>query len=321
MSEHKSPVHLLRRNLALYEAVQDLTLRSLHASTLADIGQILATRIKYIADVRISRLLLAAQPDKTAAPDDTREVASITQGRTQVHSEYFELRALPPGARDLFFLRRIGTWKPASPEDLWTQDDGGSGELDTLTWCPSRDGETFFGGWLVRSERALTDTDLRFLCTALQVTGATVAGLLLQRSHERALTSRMEAMRTLIRDISTVICPIAAGILFMPIVGPLDEARTVLLSEAILDRVQADRARLVIVDMTGMSRFSERGIESLFSSMRAVKLLGARVVIVGLRPLAAQTLAARQGGHEALCFRQNLGEVLADRAMGALLDR
>ncbi|XXY46108.1 response regulator [Sorangium sp. So ce269] len=93
-------------------------------------------------------------------------------------------------------------------------------------------------------------------------------------------------------ELSTPIIPIDDQILIMPLIGAIDEERAQGLVDAATLGVSARRAAVMILDITGVSHVDARVAETLVRAARAVRLLGARVVITGIRPDVARELAA-----------------------------
>jgi anti-anti-sigma regulatory factor len=60
--------------------------------------------------------------------------------------------------------------------------------------------------------------------------------------------------------------------------------------ETLLDGVAQQRARLVILDITGVTVVDSQVAQALIRAAQAVKLLGARVMLTGIQPQIAQTL-------------------------------
>lgn len=111
------------------------------------------------------------------------------------------------------------------------------------------------------------------------------------RSEQTALE---EALAQALRDLSTPILRIGKGVLALPIIGRLDEARAAQITEALLHTIAATRARVAVLDMTGADAGSDdvTTIRLLLSTASAVALLGGRCFLCGLSPEAARGIAA-----------------------------
>ncbi|WP_437486884.1 response regulator [Sorangium sp. So ce1014] len=93
-------------------------------------------------------------------------------------------------------------------------------------------------------------------------------------------------------ELSTPIIPISDQILVMPLIGMVDEERAQGMVDAATMGVSGRRAAVMILDITGVSRVDARVAQALLRAARAVRLLGAQVVITGIRPEVARELVA-----------------------------
>ena len=93
-----------------------------------------------------------------------------------------------------------------------------------------------------------------------------------------------------LREISTPLIPVSDGVVVMPLVGLLDEARTAQFMERLLGGVVAAQARIAILDVTGVPELDASAVQALLSAVSAARLLGAEVVLTGIKPAAARAL-------------------------------
>jgi anti-anti-sigma regulatory factor len=100
----------------------------------------------------------------------------------------------------------------------------------------------------------------------------------------------VRAQATTLADLSTILLPISDSAVVMPLIGALDAARAQRVTEALLAGVSANRARIVILDITGMPLVDAQAADALIFAARAVRLLGAAVVVTGIRADVAQKL-------------------------------
>ncbi|KYF76125.1 anti-anti-sigma factor [Sorangium cellulosum] len=121
--------------------------------------------------------------------------------------------------------------------------------------------------------------------------GYDVTELRRAEAERAALQEQMiHAQEATIRELSTPLIPLDAGILVMPLVGRLDRVRIEQLLERLLHGVVAQRAATVILDVTGVPVVDAEIADSLLRAAQAVKLLGAEVILTGVRPEVAQTM-------------------------------
>ncbi len=142
--------------------------------------------------------------------------------------------------------------------------------------------------------------ELWFLATLLPMVGGRIAFL------ARDVTARKEAdeaLRQSIRheeviraqslalaELSTPLIPITDDIVVMPLIGALDAQRAQQATATLLSGITARRARVAILDITGVSVVDSRVADGLLRAARAVELLGAEVVLTGIRSDVARTL-------------------------------
>jgi len=107
-----------------------------------------------------------------------------------------------------------------------------------------------------------------------------------QRLRERIIAAQDEALR----ELSTPLMPLAQGVLAMPLVGAIDEARAQQILEALLEGIGQHGAEHVIIDITGVRGVDAQVAGALVQAAQAARLLGAEVVLTGIRAAVAQTL-------------------------------
>ena len=98
------------------------------------------------------------------------------------------------------------------------------------------------------------------------------------------------AQQVALRELSTPIIPIGDGVVAMPLIGTIDSNRAQLVIETLLEGVAASRAKSAILDITGVQVVDTQVANALLLAAQAVNLLGAQVIITGIRPEVAQTL-------------------------------
>jgi anti-anti-sigma regulatory factor len=113
---------------------------------------------------------------------------------------------------------------------------------------------------------------------------------LAEEERSRRQQELIAAQRETLRELATPLMPIAEGILVVPLLGAVDRERALLLLEAVLQGVQARRAKTVIVDVTGVPSMDREIASLLVRLTQAVQLLGAEVVLSGLRAEVAQRM-------------------------------
>ncbi|WP_438035358.1 STAS domain-containing protein [Sorangium sp. So ce204] len=98
------------------------------------------------------------------------------------------------------------------------------------------------------------------------------------------------AQQETIRVLGTPVLPLAKGVLAMPLIGPLDARRSEQIMEGLLHGVTKESASVVILDVTGVETIDAQAADAVVRAARAVRLLGARVLVTGIQPSMAQVL-------------------------------
>jgi phosphoserine phosphatase RsbU/P len=111
-----------------------------------------------------------------------------------------------------------------------------------------------------------------------------------QASDLAAALAQLQQRDQEIQALSVPIVPLSREALVLPLVGLLDPQRTSHLIERLLRAVEAQRARVVILDVTGLALVDMAVAKQLLNAAHAVRLLGAEVIVVGIRPDMAEAL-------------------------------
>jgi GAF domain-containing protein/anti-anti-sigma regulatory factor len=118
-----------------------------------------------------------------------------------------------------------------------------------------------------------------------------------ERSEQARVALQDEIIRVQnarLAELSTPIIPITDRIMVMPLIGMMDGERAQQVLSTALQGVQANRAEVVIIDITGVKLVDNEVASTLISTASALRLLGAQAVITGIRPEVAQTLVSLQ---------------------------
>ena len=144
------------------------------------------------------------------------------------------------------------------------------------------------------------------------------------REARARLTERerdLAAQSRLIRELSSPVVPIYEGVLIMPLIGTIDSYRAGQIMEAALERIVAYQAEFLILDITGVPMVDTSVANHLLQMARAVMLLGARVVLVGIGAEIAQTMVQLGLDMSAITTMANLqagiAYVIEQRALDA----
>jgi rsbT co-antagonist protein RsbR len=106
------------------------------------------------------------------------------------------------------------------------------------------------------------------------------------QERERIIRQQQEA----IRELSTPVLQVRERLLILPIIGVIDSQRARQLTEQLLRGIRNNRAKVVVVDITGVPTIDSTVANHLVQTVEASRLMGASVIITGLSSEIAQTL-------------------------------
>jgi rsbT co-antagonist protein RsbR len=115
---------------------------------------------------------------------------------------------------------------------------------------------------------------------------ANTVGVNFVQERERIIRQQQEA----IRELSTPVLQVRERLLILPIIGVLDSQRARQLTEQLLRGIRANRAKVVVIDITGVPTIDSTVANNLVLTVEASRLMGASVIITGLSSEIAQTL-------------------------------
>jgi rsbT co-antagonist protein RsbR len=106
------------------------------------------------------------------------------------------------------------------------------------------------------------------------------------QERERIIRQQQDALR----ELSTPVLQVRERLLILPIIGVLDGQRAQQLTEQLLGGIRRHRAKVVVIDITGVPDVDADVANHLVQTVDASRLMGAGVIITGLSPEIAQTL-------------------------------
>jgi rsbT co-antagonist protein RsbR len=101
--------------------------------------------------------------------------------------------------------------------------------------------------------------------------------------RERVIRQQQDS----IRELSTPVLPVRERLLILPMIGVLDSERARQLTEQLLTGIRTHRAKVVVIDITGVPDVDESVANHLVRTVDASRLMGASVIITGMSPLTA----------------------------------
>jgi rsbT co-antagonist protein RsbR len=106
------------------------------------------------------------------------------------------------------------------------------------------------------------------------------------QERERIIRQQQEA----IRELSTPVLQVRERLLILPIIGAIDSQRARQLTEQLLRGIRGNRAKVVVIDITGVPAVDANVANHLVQTVDASRLMGASVIVTGLSSEIAQTL-------------------------------
>jgi len=201
----------------------------------------------------------------------------------------------------------VTTWSPAAERlkgyradeiigkhfsAFYTQEDISSGKCERELEVAVREGRFEDEGWRVRKDGSRFWANV--IITALRDGQNNLRGF---GKVTRDLTERKQAEDRVrqqakeILEMATVpIVQVWEGIILVPLIGMLDSARTQQLMERLLLRLTETASPVALIDITGVPAIDTQTAQHLIETIKAVRYVGAEVVLTGVRPTIAQTL-------------------------------
>ena len=115
---------------------------------------------------------------------------------------------------------------------------------------------------------------------------AVTVGVSFVEERERVIREQQEA----IRELSTPVLQVRDRLLILPIIGVLDTQRARQLTEQLLSAIRSSRAKVVVIDITGVAAIDATVANHIVQTVEAARLMGASAIITGLSSKIAQTL-------------------------------
>lgn len=106
--------------------------------------------------------------------------------------------------------------------------------------------------------------------------------------RERTILMQQEA----IRELSSPVLQVRDRLLILPLIGMIDSERAMQITDSLLKAIRANRAKLVVIDITGVAAVDSKVANHLLQTVAASQLMGAKVIVTGLSADVAQALVA-----------------------------
>ena len=239
-----------------------------------------------------------------------REVTRRRQAEAQLNESEAELRALFAAMTDLIFvIDARGRYLKIGPTSS-TQLGDGAAALIGKTFhelLPAAQADEF----LASVQRSLENRQTISIRYSMMVNRAEqwfaaaisplqddrvlwVARDITEIKQEEQRRQSQEAIihqqANALMELSTPLIPISDHTLLLPLVGALDSQRAQQVMETLLQGIAEHTAESVILDITGVPLVDTHVAGMLLRAAQAVRLLGARVMLTGIRPEVAQAI-------------------------------
>jgi anti-anti-sigma regulatory factor len=148
------------------------------------------------------------------------------------------------------------------------------------------------------------------LCISVEdITERKRAEELLQQAAAQKQT--IQTQQAMLAELSTPLIPLGDQVVVMPLIGAVDSTRAQQVLETLLQGIASSAAQVAILDITGVPVVDTQVANGLIHAARAVKLLGAQVVLTGIRPEVAQTLVGLGADLSGIVTRSTLQSGIA----------
>ncbi|MBN1286000.1 MAG: XylR N-terminal domain-containing protein [Anaerolineae bacterium] len=198
------------------------------------------------------------------------------------------------------YFYHIGLWKNSYEAEIHLQEFGLSDEAVcyTLTGYASGYGSAFTGRDLLAIERKcvgkgdevcevemkpVKDWDADKVAPWLNALAETTGFVRIQEEI-------IKAQKQVLQELMTPIIPVVEGIIIMPLVGSIDSSRAREITRALLAGISTHRAKVVILDVTGVAVIDSGVADHLNKTIQAARLKGARTIITGISDAVAETV-------------------------------
>jgi rsbT co-antagonist protein RsbR len=111
-----------------------------------------------------------------------------------------------------------------------------------------------------------------------------------EEDREQLHQEMIESQKSAIEELSTPVIPIMDRIIVMPLVGSIDSMRARDITRALLAGIGHHRAKIVILDVTGVSLMDTGIVNHLNKTIQAARLKGAQTIVTGISDAVAESI-------------------------------
>lgn len=109
-------------------------------------------------------------------------------------------------------------------------------------------------------------------------------------THERDRTIGRQSQA--IRELSTPVLQVRDRLLLLPLIGVIDTHRAQMITETVLKAIRDTRAKVVVIDVTGVATIDSKVANHLLQTVTASRLMGAHAIVTGVSADVAQSMVA-----------------------------
>lgn len=175
---------------------------------------------------------------------------------------------------------------------FYTREDVEGGKCERELEAAARDGRFEDEGWRLRKDGSRFWANV--VITALRDAQGNLKGfgkITRDATQRKQADERLRQQNREVMEMATVpVVQVWEGILLVPLIGTLDSSRTQQMMERLLHRLTETSSQVALVDITGVPTIDTQTAQHLIETIKAVRYIGAEVVLTGVRPVIAQTL-------------------------------
>ena len=211
----------------------------------------------------------------------------------------FEVIRLDPDGTVRSWSRGAKRLKQYSEEEVighhvsmfYAEEDVRAGLAERELSSALRDTRFETEGWRIRKDGSRFWANV-VLSPIVDDTGVHVGFVKIGRdlSERREQEQLVQRQRDEILELSTPVIQVWDKVLVLPVIGTLDSLRASRLTESLLERISADQAEVVIIDISGVPAIDTDVAQHLLKTVEAARLMGAVSVLSGVRPETAQAI-------------------------------
>jgi anti-anti-sigma regulatory factor len=235
---------------------------------------------RWIPELQTALLAETSQDEALAAADQVQRLSSIVMGGASLLAVLTGLLVATRIFRPLTLLTQMAARIAGGALDQRVQLHQRN-ELGVLA--------SGFNTMAARLQQTLQGLEER-VAERTNALHTALADLETRAAAQTDLLAALEQERAIVRELSVPVIPISATTLIMPLVGTLDTERLHQLQTRALQALEGSAARTLILDITGVPVVDTQVAQGLLQVVFAARLLGARVMLVGIRPEVAQAL-------------------------------